>query len=318
MLNYVFIFFCLGIALWGYILVANKIGIIDQPNLRSSHDKPTVRGAGIIIPLSVLLWGILFFENSWLIVISIILIGIIGFIDDIYEIKQLPKFIVQSISVSILVYHFDIHLMSLFLALMIFVLITGWLNAFNFMDGINGISALYALSVIIGIGLFRNYVTQIPISLLNVVIVAILLFSFVNVRSKALAFAGDVGSLTLGLLLSYFIVDMVLSSGKLEFILLVAVYGVDSVATIIYRIIKGENIFTAHRSHLYQLLANKLQTNHVLISLIYATTQLLIIFGLSYLPSSLTLIYSIAILMSLSISYIVLRRWIETKVTVVG
>ena len=73
-----------------------------------------------------------------------------------------------------------------------------------------------------------------------------------------------------------FIGLLIKSTGSFIWILLLAVYGVDSVLTIIHRIIKWENIFEAHRSHLYQYYANIDKTSHLRISTSYALVQLMI------------------------------------------
>ncbi|MEX1010467.1 MAG: hypothetical protein WDZ29_00245 [Balneolaceae bacterium] len=298
-IHYLIIFLLLTISMGAYIKWAKKYGLIDKPNERSSHERPTVRGGGIIFPVAVLCWGLLFDHSAWPLIISIILIGGIGFLDDRYSLHQLPRLAVQSISVFILLYFVEaFELPYLFIGVG-FILITGWLNAFNFMDGINGISVLYAASVMAGVYVYRESVTHVPDSFMFATGIALVVFAFVNLKKKAIAFAGDVGSLSLGLLIAYFIADLIITTGRWEFILFLGVYGVDSVMTIMHRLKRGENIFEAHRSHLYQYLANELKISHVTVSFLYAALQFVIILGFLFIPLQIAWIYTIATLVVL-------------------
>lgn len=296
-----------------YIRWAKRNGIIDIPNERSSHKKPTVMGGGIIFLVAVLCWGLLFDHSAWLLIISILLIGLIGFLDDRYSLHQLPRLFFQSFSVLMIQYFIGAFELPYILIGIGFILITGWLNTFNFMDGINGISVLYAASVMLGVFLFKESVSTAPVSLMYSIGISLAVFGFVNVRKHATAFAGDVGSLSLGLILALFILDLILTTGRWEFIVFLSVYGIDSVMTIIYRIKRRENIFEAHRSHLYQYLANELKVPHVAVSLIYSTLQFLVILGFTFIPVKITWIYAIGILILLVGMYITAKYLIILK-----
>jgi|SRR6056297_360875 len=304
MIDYLIIFLLLTISMRAYIKWAKKYGVIDKPNERSSHESPTVRGIGIIFPVAVLSWGILVEHSAWPLIISIILIGGIGYLDDRYSLDKFPRLSVQSISVLILLYFVEGFELSYLFIGVGFILITGWLNTFNFMDGINGISVLYSASVIAGVYVYRESVTQVPDSFTFATGIALVLFAFVNLRKKAMAFAGDVGSLSLGLIIAYFISDLIITTGRWEFILFLGVYGVDSVMTILYRLQRSENIFEGHRSHLYQYLANERKVSHVTVSYIYATLQFIIILGFIFIPIEIAWIYTIAVLFILVGIYI--------------
>lgn len=311
---YLLSFVILSLFMVGYLKWAEKVGIIDQPNERSSHTRPTIRGGGIIFPMAVLCWGVLFGHSGWVLILSVVLIGVIGFLDDRYSLHQLPRLLAQSISVLLLLYFVDISELGFLILVLGFILITGWLNTFNFMDGINGISVLYALSVMLGVYLFRGSIPDVPISLIYVIGIALVIFGFVNVRTRALAFAGDVGSLSLGLILAYFVAELMIATGQWEFILFLSVYGVDSVLTIVHRLIKRENIFEAHRSHLYQYLANELEFSHVSIAIIYSAFQFLIILGLKFIEPELISVYSLSIILLLTGIYTVSKYNILNRI----
>jgi len=143
-----------------------------------------------------------------------------------------------------------------------------------------------------------------------------LVFGFFNVRTKAKTFAGDVGSISIALFLGYFMIKTILISKQFGYILFFSIYGIDAVITIINRIKKRENIFEAHRSHLYQYLANERGYSHVVIALVYAIVQLLINGLIIYLDrkESLSLFAILGILFVLSLFYLVIRAFIIRKI----
>lgn len=305
---YVIITIALSVTLLGYIVIAKKLGIVDKPNDRSSHKKSTVRGGGIIFPVAIMLWGLLFNHTDWNFIGAVLLLGTIGFLDDCYSLSQLSRLFIQSIGVFMVLIELEISMNSYIYAFIVFILITGWLNTFNFMDGINGISVLYAIAILIGVYAFKNLIPHIPYSLLNTILISLFLFGCVNVRKTALAFAGDVGSLSLGIILSYLVASLIITTGRWEFILFLSVYGVDSVLTILHRILLRQNIFEAHRTHLYQYLANELKLPHMNVSVLYFSVQMFIISGLYFLSADYWSLYAIIILLSLIITYITVKN----------
>lgn len=313
-MNYLYIFLCLLCILNGYILLAKRIGISDNPVERSSHKKSTVRGGGIIFPTAVFLWVFLFDQPDMYLVSAVVLVGVIGFFDDLFSTSQIIRLIIQSLGVLLMMAEIGIFDNSIFYVVTAFVLITGWINTFNFMDGINGIMALYVLSVLIGVYLFRDTAGNISLSLIYTIGISIIIFGWFNLRINALVFSGDVGSLSMGLILAYFVSSLIIASGRWEFILFFCVYGLDSVITIIQRLVKKENIFKAHRSHLYQYLANEFMWPHILVAFIYSFIQLLIIIGLYFLDSDYWSIYSLVVFSSLTIVYTVSKLYIVSYI----
>lgn len=298
-----------------YFKLAYRYNIIDLPNERSSHAKPTIRGGGIIFPAAILLWGVFFAHSSWPFIIAVALAGLIGFLDDRYSLSPWVRIFVQSAAVGFVIGQAGILTESVIWVVIAFILITGWLNAFNFMDGINGISAFYALSVIFGTWLFADKVPELDLSLIYIVIISLILFSWFNARKKALVFAGDVGSLSMGIILAFLVTILIVTTGRWEFIIMLSVYGVDTVLTIIHRLIKKENIFEAHRTHLYQYLANEMQWNHLAVSFLYALIQFGIILGLYFVEMEYWLIYSISVLVTLGVVYICSKYIILWRLT---
>lgn len=306
---YIALFFLfIGIELI-YFKVADYFNIIDKPNSRSSHTSITLRGGGIIFPLAILVACLLGYV-SLAISLAVVLVAIISFIDDIKPLSQLPRFVCHAIAIGLVLYDLELFTQVIWILPMFFVLLIGWVNVFNFMDGINGITVLYALVTIFSFSFLGINNESLP--LLITVGLSCFVFGFFNVRKKAKTFAGDVGSISMALFLGYFMLKTILDSGQIGYILFLSVYGIDAGITIFIRIKKKENIFQPHRSHLYQYLANELGYSHVTVSLLYSGVQLLINILVYYLHQIGKL--SLPIIVSFLLFQVLFYVWIRNRV----
>lgn len=256
-----------------YFKIADKYNIIDKPNHRSSHTRVTLRGGGIIFPIAMIVAYSLGYTSLYL-TLAVVLVAIVSFIDDIRPLHQLPRFSSHLIATALVLYDIGLPSEALWILPVAAVLMIGWINAFNFMDGINGITVLYSL---VSIGTFAYiYQEQVVFSGLIIMGIGCVVFGFFNVRKKAKTFAGDVGSISMAVFLGYFMIKLIVESNQIGYLLFLSVYGIDAIVTILYRIRNKENIFEAHRSHLYQYLTNEIKWSHVAVSLLYGILQLLI------------------------------------------
>lgn len=195
----------------------------------------------------------------------------------------------------------------------------GGTNIFNFMDGINGITAGYSLAMLIPLlavnrsldkfGMTEAFVEE---SYLTVAIIGVLVFSLFNFRprGKAKCFAGDVGSIGMALILVFCVGRLMMATGDITWIVLFLVYGVDGVLTICHRIMLHENLGQAHRKHAYQLMANELKMSHVVVSLIYMGLQLAISLGFIYLCPNTILahwVYLVTMAVVMAVAYIAFK-----------
>ncbi|PZR07348.1 MAG: UDP-GlcNAc--UDP-phosphate GlcNAc-1-phosphate transferase [Flavobacterium psychrophilum] len=297
-----------------YFKIADRFNIIDKPNHRSSHTAITLRGGGVIFPLAMLIACVLG-HASVAMTVAVVLVGLISFIDDIKPLHQLPRIGSHLIAVTLVLYDLDmLHTNLLFLIPIVFILAIGWINAFNFMDGINGITVLYALVAIASFGWVFKDTTSLEV--LIIMGLACLVFAFFNVRKKAKTFAGDVGSVSMALFLAYFMVSIIFKTQQPAYILFFSVYGIDAVITILYRLKNKENIFQPHRSHLYQYLANELKWSHISVSAIYAFIQLLVNAVVIYLISEdkMSVIIALAMLVLMSAIYFIIRKSVKAKI----
>lgn len=256
-----------------YFKIADFFNIIDKPNHRSSHTTITLRGGGIIFPIAVLVAFILGYV-SVPVLIAVGLVSIVSFVDDVYPLPTLPRFLSHLIAVLLLLYDLDLFGFEFWIIPISIVLLIGWINAFNFMDGINGITVLYAMVSLLTFGYLYQNQNQFPVFILMGI--SCLVFGFFNVRKRAKTFAGDVGSIAMAVFLAYFMLKLIFEKQQIGYLLFFSVYGIDAIVTILYRIKNKENILQPHRSHLYQYLSNEMQWSHVSVSLLYAVIQLAI------------------------------------------
>lgn len=239
--------------------------------------------------------------------------------DDIFNISFINRLFVHIISLISLCIQLELYQFQWWLWVPVLILLTGIINAFNFMDGINGITGGYSLSVLIGIWIVNNFqVKFIDNELLYYTSIALAIFNYYNFRKKARCFAGDVGSISIAYIILFLLVKLILYTGNFLYILFLTLYGIDTIYTIIYRLIQKENIFKPHRKHLYQLLANEHKISHTIISLGYSlvqTTISLIIILVS--DRSLNFTYNLTVALILlavtSLSFHLVRVYIYRK-----
>lgn len=295
-----------------YFKIADRYNIIDKPNSRSSHTSPTLRGGGIIFPIALSIAYLLGYV-SWELTLAVVLVGAVSFVDDIRPLSQLPRFASHFIAVGLVLYDLNLFSGSLWLLPIVFVLMIGWVNAFNFMDGINGITVLYALTAIVSFSFLSINESRLP--LLITMGLSCIAFGLFNVRIKAKTFAGDVGSISMALFLGYFMVKTIFETGQLGYILFFSVYGIDAIITIVIRLKNKENIFQPHRSHLYQYMANEMGCSPVLISFMYAGIQLLINGLVVYMEmkGDLSYFFILGTLLLLTLFYLLIRRLVFRK-----
>ena len=286
-----------------YFRIADRFNIIDKPNERSSHSTIVLRGGGIVFSLSMIVWAVLMMVqgNSIAVylpfLVGLILISGISFVDDIHSLPDSLRLVVQFVATGLMFWSIVLSTGGLLglpwywvisvgiVALIVFV---GATDVINFMDGINGITAGYALAVLLPLLLVDSQLNVgkfIEPSYLVVALIGVLVFCFFNFRpkGKAKCFAGDVGSIGIAFIMLFAIGLLIVRTGDVTWLVLLIVYGVDGCCTIVHRIMLHENLGQAHRKHAYQIMANELGMSHVAVSLIYMGLQLAISLGFIYL-----------------------------------
>ncbi len=265
------------VAILAYFRLAVRHHIIDQPNHRSSHKRRTIRGGGILFPIAFLLQFLVSGFAYPLFTLGLMLISLISFYDDLRPLSSKIRLLGHLTAVSLLFMQAGLTGYPWWLIGICYILVIGAINAYNFMDGINGITGSYSLLTIVTLYLFNEY--DVPFASsgwLLVAALALLVFNFFNFRKKAKCFAGDVGSVSIAFIIIFFLLLLILQTQDLKYIGLLLLYGLDAVTTIIFRLIRRENIFEAHRSHFYQYLANVKGWPHLRVSALYILVQGLI------------------------------------------
>ena len=303
-----------------YFSIADHFNIIDKPNQRSSHTRIVLRGGGIIFLIGAWVWSAFFgFQYPWFLVAVTLAAGV-SFVYAIHSLPDSLRLVVQFIAMGLMFYQLDmIHANLWWAVILALIVCVGATNIYNFMDGINGITAGYSLSVLIPLllanGPSAGSGTEgfVDPSLIVVTILSVLVFSYFNFRpkNKAKCFAGDVGSVGIAFILLFLIGFLIMKTKDITWLIFLIVYGVDGCCTIVHRIMLHEHLGEAHRKHAYQLMANELGMSHVVVSLIYMAIQLLISLVMVYLiPNTVVAhwIYLIVVIFVLSAAYVLFMK----------
>ena len=334
-MTYGIIFVILLLLELAYFKIADKFNIIDKPNERSSHSTIVLRGGGIIFLLGAWVWSFAFgFQYPWFL-LGLTLVAGVSFIDDIHSLPDSVRLVVQFTAAALAFYQLGMlsgewfetngMLVGGLLILLALIVYVGATNVINFMDGINGITAGYALAVLLPLlaincgfkfqdsGFNELQGVYFDQSLAMVTILSVLVFCIFNFRPKGRAkcFAGDVGSIGIAFIMLFLIGKVIIATGDLTYLIFLLVYGVDGVLTICHRIMLHENLGEAHRKHSYQLMANELKIGHVKVSLLYMAIQLVVSMGFIYVcPDNVFChwMYLIGAFLLLAVAYVLFKK----------
>jgi len=300
---YIFIVVALFVFEILYFRVADKFNIIDKPNERSSHTHITLRGGGVVFYFGVFLFMVL---QGWLypaFFLGLSLISTVSFLDDIRPLSSRIRLPLHFVAMGLMFIDLGLYALPWYFWVIALVIAVGVINAFNFMDGINGITGAYSTVALVSLWYVNQYVVAFADqNLIYIVFLSVLVFNFFNFRTKASCFAGDVGSVSIAFILVFLLGKLIVESGDPRYLLFLGVYGIDTILTIVHRIILKENILKAHRKHAYQLMANELKIPHLIVSLCYSGLQLILSILVILVP-----LYSLLFAVLLVIIYIVFK-----------
>ena len=333
MTTYIIIFVLLLVAELVYFRIADKCNIIDKPNQRSSHSTIVLRGGGIIFLIGAWMWSLFFgFDYPWFLA-GLTLVAGVSFVDDIRSLPDSVRLVAQFAAAAMAFYQLDIlHWEMWWIVLVALVVYVGATNVINFMDGINGITAGYALAVLVPLGLLNTNYHELAMnlatnyssvfssdgvfvdqSLIVAAIIAAVVFCIFNFRpkGKAKCFAGDVGSIGIAFIMLFLLGNVIIKTEDITWLIFLLVYGVDGCLTIVHRIMLHENLGEAHRKHAYQIMANELKIGHVKVTLLYMAMQLAVSLGFIYLCPNTALchwMYLIGALAVLAVAYVLFMK----------
>ena len=322
MMMYLIIFVLLLVAELIYFKIADKFNIIDKPNQRSSHNTIVLRGGGIIFSLAMLVWAVMMVMQGECqtamgylpFMAGLLIVSGVSFWDDVKSLPDSMRLVVQFVAMGLMFWSMNImHWNMWWIVLIALIVCVGATNVINFMDGINGITAGYALAVLLPLVLLNEELAFMEPSFLVVAILGVLVFCLFNFRpkGKAKCFAGDVGSIAIAYIMLFAIGKLVVRTEDVTYLIFLLVYGVDGCLTICHRILLHENLAEAHRKHAYQLMANELKIGHVKVTFLYIAMQLVVSFGFIYVCPNTVLVhwmYLLAAVVVLTVAYVVFKK----------
>lgn len=314
--KYFIIFIVVFVAEVLYVPLAHNLRIGSQPSHRSSqgHAAFHITGGGFIFYLAAVCFAVLFAPHTnsafrWMLLASTML-AVVSFIDDIVDLSPSLRLFVQMVCMA-----FAYHYLLIYGYYDVFVVLVlcgvGFVNAYNFMDGINGIMASYSL-VTLGTLLYAfNTHGDAPASYMELTVcltISAVVFAVFNMRRQAIVFAGDVGSIVMGFFIVFLMTGLIQLTRDASCIVFLSVYAVDTVYTIFQRLFIGENILLPHRRHLYQRMTNQWKWPHCVVALGYSAVQLIINIGYFIVPGAVKWSYVIVVLLLLSTAYFILKQ----------
>ncbi len=285
---------------WLLIKIFKKQKVfLDKPNKRSNHKIAVPRGGGIAV-IPVIIAGILYLSHFiykdlhiiWPFLISVTVLLIVSFIDDIRGgISPLTRLIVQIIAVGIgiklliNIAPVDGVILFGFLPFWLDILITYviWLwfvNLYNFMDGIDGITCTE--SVFINIGICLSVVlgnTGLALYGYAAIVIAASLGFLIWNWQPAKIFIGDVGSIPLGFIIGWLLIGLAMQGYYIAALIFPCYYLSDSTITIIKRLLKGKKIWEPHSEHFYQQAVRKGMRHSSVVKIIMINNILLLLLG---------------------------------------
>jgi Fuc2NAc and GlcNAc transferase len=264
----------IGTALLRRYALSNSL--IDIPNSRSSHTLPTPRGGGVAIVVSFLVSAVLLSVTGlvpWSIVRGVVipgaLVALVGFLDDHGHVparwRLLGHFTAAALAMFILgglpvLQFFNISMDLGWFGYGVGAVFLVWLlNLYNFMDGIDGLASLEAIFVAIG-GTLLYVLTNTPEFAWLPITLALSVSGFLYWNfPPARIFMGDAGSGFLGITLGVLSLHAALTNPVLlwSWLILLGVFIVDATCTLFVRLLRGEKVYEAHRSHAYQIASRR-------------------------------------------------------------
>lgn len=236
--------------------------VVDVPNARSSHAVVTPRGGGLGVMAGVVAAVLVSQPPSRLLLLTAlaVLAAALGLRDDLVTLPALPRLVLQALlaSAGVLVILCENPVRSVGVAMaggFGFVWLVGYVNAFNFMDGINGISAITGAATGGWLWLLAHGEGDALLAVGSAALTGACLGFLPWNAPRAKVFLGDVGSYGLGFLLaSLGLWAVVVGTDPLQTAAPFLVYVADTAVTLISRVVRGETWHEAHREHRYQQL----------------------------------------------------------------
>lgn len=289
--------------------------VLDRPNDRSSHRVAVPRGGGIACVLGVITGTVIAaatgHDVAWNVLLAALMMALIGFLDDRFQLPAAPRLVSQILIGALLGALLGGVLWSSIGA----IAVPLFVNVVNFMDGINGITALTlglwgATAAVTGAAYESPALTT-----LGVVTAGTALGFLPWNAPRAKVFLGDVGSYLFGALAGGGV--LLGSAGGVPPVLLVAplsVYILDVVVALVKRAVRNVALTQAHREHVYQRMVDELQAPHLFVSAWTTAVALGIVVAWVTGPAWLAITLT-SVLLSLYLGSVSVGRWLASMPT---
>jgi len=292
--------FC--IAIFGIPILRRALvskGVYDNPNARSSHTLPTPRGGGIVVIFSIgvglltLFWNDVLLPDGLIVVLAFACgLALISWIDDLWGASALLRLICQAIAIAGILYLNPEIATGAFSFLpewsAFLIVAAAWVwfvNLYNFMDGIDGMTGVETVSICAGLsilaltGILSDDIIP-PLAVIGAVTLAFLYWNW----APAKIFLGDVGSIPLGFLLGWFLLKAISEGAWAIALILPGYYFADATITLLKRACQLEPIWQAHREHFYQMPVSRNVPHNIVMYRIIVVNIILILTAVWLVP----------------------------------
>jgi UDP-N-acetylmuramyl pentapeptide phosphotransferase/UDP-N-acetylglucosamine-1-phosphate transferase len=290
--------FATGLICWlatgALIPILRRRDVLDRPNARSSHLAPTPRGGGIAVIGGLLLTWIAL-RKTGLVGSSVIgaslgavILAVVSWIDDLRGLSPGVRLLAQAVAVMIGILALpearnglEPWLGPAFYDAAVGLVWIWWINLFNFMDGIDGLAASEAAAIGAGLLLFASIGegADPQIALLGAGLIGAAIGFLLWNWSPAHVFLGDVGSVPLGYLSGFLLLDLA-NRGRWKIALILPLYFIaDATVTLLRRLLRGERVWEPHRQHFYQRAVRSGLGHAAVVKRVIAADLLLILCG---------------------------------------
>jgi UDP-N-acetylmuramyl pentapeptide phosphotransferase/UDP-N-acetylglucosamine-1-phosphate transferase len=262
-----------------------KRTILDIPNDRSSHTNPVPRGGGLallIVLLPALIGAVIYFDVNAQhagLIVGIFLLAIISWIDDYKHVNPAIRFFLHILAAFCGIFSFPSQetlldkIVPFWIDRALMILAWTWfINLYNFMDGIDGITGVETISIAIGLYIFLALtgINDPFVSFLILILIGTCLGFLAHNWHPARIFLGDTGSVSLGYLVGFCLLSIAVKGHLVAALVLPLYYLADSGITLVKRILHGQKIWQAHREHFYQKAAFRAGTHSKIVIFIIA------------------------------------------------
>lgn len=295
------------IGTYAIMKLCETFGKSSHPNERDNHAGAIPKGAGLAVMISLVSFLCVVGTNGYVLA-ALLILTVVSAIDDYRGLSVKIRLLFQLISSAIIIFQLDAQIIPSISYIIEYIILTialtWFINIYNFMDGIDEITASQTTMISIGLIAIAALVPQIYNGIAYdslVIISAITGFWYFN-RHPAKVFLGDSGSIPLGALIGWLLLSLASKGFWIEALMLPAYYLLDTAITFIKRLISGKKIWLAHSQHAYQnyVRSGKSHITTVRILTLYNILVLVILTANLYMPHfkiiALAAIYVIALI----------------------